>query len=69
VCNHAPVPLVVVTVLLWLLRRVRPASVAFMVYEAWRRLPPQQRRQLLLVARRNAPRIASALARRGRTRL
>ena len=58
-------PLVALTVLLWLLRRVKPTTVALLAFEAWRRLPPAQREQLLLAARRNGPRMASSLMRRG----
>jgi len=61
-------PLAVLTVLIYLLRRIRPTTVALMVFETWRRLPPQQRQQLLLAARRNGPRVASSLMRRGRPR-
>ncbi|HLG07944.1 MAG TPA: hypothetical protein VI409_04645 [Gaiellaceae bacterium] len=61
-------PAVFSTLLLMLVRRVRPVTVALAVYEAWRRLPPQHRRRLLGAARRNAPRVASSLARRGRPR-
>jgi hypothetical protein len=58
------VPLVALTVLLWLLRRVKPTTVALLAFETWRRLPPAQREQLLLAARRNGPRVASSLMRR-----
>jgi hypothetical protein len=58
------VPLVALTVLLWLLRRVKPTTVALVAFETWRRLPPAQREQLLLAARRNGPRVASSLVRR-----
>ena len=58
-------PLVALTVLLWLLRRVKPTTVALLALETWRRLPPAQRQQLLLTARRNGPRVASSLMRRG----
>jgi hypothetical protein len=61
-------PLAALTVLLYLIRRIRPTTVALVVLEAWRRLPPQQRQQLLLAARRSGPRVASSLVRRGRTR-
>jgi len=61
-------PLAALTVLLYLVKRIRPTTVALMVFETWRRLPPAQRQQLLLVARRNGPRVASSLVRRGRPR-
>jgi hypothetical protein len=54
------------TMLVWLVRRVRPVGLAFAVYETWRRLPPEHRRRILLAARQNAPRVASALTRRRR---
>jgi hypothetical protein len=63
-CEDALVPLVALTVLLWLLRRVKPTTVALLALETWRRLPPAQRQQLLLAARRNGPRVASSLMRR-----
>jgi hypothetical protein len=52
------------TLLVYLLRRVKPTTVALVMFEAWRRLPPQHRQQLLLAARRNGPRVASSLLRR-----
>ena len=62
-------PLLVSALLLYLVKRVRPMTVAVAVFEAWRRLPPEHRRRLLLTARRNVPRVASSLARRGRSRI
>jgi len=67
-CEDFPVPLLVSAVLIYLVRRVRPVTVAVAMVEAWRRLPPEHRERLLLAARRNAPRVASSLARRGRRR-
>ena len=58
-------PLALLTVLLYLVRRVKPTTVALLAFETWRRLPPAQRQQLLRTARRNGPRVASALIRRG----
>ena len=67
-CEDVAMPLALLTVLLYLLRRIRPTTVALVVFETWRRLPPEQRQQLLLTARRNGPRVASSLVRRGRPR-
>ena len=61
--------LFVSVLLLRVARRLRPVPVAVAVYEAWRLLPPEQRQRLLSAARRNAPRVASSLARRGRPRV
>jgi len=68
-CEDFPVPLLVSAVLIYLVRRVRPVTVAVAMVEAWRRLPPEHRERLLMAARRNAPRVASSLARRGRPRV
>ncbi len=62
-------PFLVSAVLVYLVRRIRPMTVAVAMYEAWRRLPPEQRERMVLAARRNAPRVASSLARRGRPRI
>jgi hypothetical protein len=59
-------PLLVSAVIVPLVKRVKPVTVALFVYEAWRRLPPQHRQRVWGVARRNAPRAASSLARRAR---
>ena len=59
-------PLAALTVLLYVLRRVKPTTVALIAYKTWRWLPPEQRRQLLLTARRNGPRVALTVMRRGR---
>jgi len=67
-CKDLTVPFLVSALLVYLLRRIRPMTVAVAMYEAWRRLPPEQRERMVLAARRNAPRIASSLARRGRPR-
>jgi len=64
----SPVPLVVASVVLFLLRRLRPTTVALIAYRTWRRLPPEQRQQIILAARRNGPRLASSLTRRARPR-
>jgi hypothetical protein len=62
------VPVAALTLLLYLMRRIKPTTVALVMFEAWRRLPPQQREQLLLAARRHGPRVATSLVRRGRPR-
>jgi hypothetical protein len=62
------VPLLIASVALYLVRPLRPTTVALIAWRTWRRLPPEQRRQLVLVARRNGPRIAETIARRGRLR-
>jgi len=63
------VPLVAISVALFVLRRLRPTAVAVIAYRTWRRLPPERRQQIILAARRNGPRLASSLARRSRSRL
>jgi len=68
-CEDFVMPLLVATVLLYLVRRVKPITVAVAMFEAWRRLPPEHRERLLIAARRNAPRVASSLTRRARPRL
>ena len=59
--------------LLYVVRRVRPMTVALALVEAWRRLPLEHRRRLLRAATRtatrNAPRVASSLAQRRRPRV
>jgi hypothetical protein len=62
------VPVAALTLLLYLMRRVKPTTVALVMFEAWRRLPPQHRQQIVLAARRNGPRVAASLIRRGRPR-
>ncbi len=63
-CDHVAVPFVVISVALFLLRRLRPTTVALIAYRTWRRLPPEQRQQIIMAARRNGPRFASSLTRR-----
>ncbi|MET0560458.1 MAG: hypothetical protein ABW012_02390 [Gaiellaceae bacterium] len=46
-------PLVAISVALFLLRRLRPTTVALIAYRTWRRLPPEQRQQIILATRRN----------------
>jgi hypothetical protein len=65
----SPVPLVVMSIVLFFLRRLRPTTVALVAYRTWRRLPVEQRQQIILAARRNGPRLATSLARRGRPRI
>jgi hypothetical protein len=64
----ATVPALVIAILMFFLRRLRPATIALLAYRTWRRLPPKQRRALLLAARRNGPHLASSVARRARVR-
>ena len=66
-CEDAPMPIAVLTVLIYLVRRIKPTTLALVMFEAWRRLPPEQRQQLILAARRNGPRMATSLMRRGRS--
>ncbi len=61
-------PFMIASVALFFLRRLKPTTVALVAYRTWRRLPPEQRQQLVLAARRNGPRLAASLARRGRPR-
>jgi hypothetical protein len=49
-----------------LARRVRPLTLALAVYRTWRRLPVQQRHAILVAARRNAPLVVGALAKKRR---
>ena len=67
-CDDAAVPFVAL-IALFFLRRLRPTTVALIAYRTWRRLPAEQRRQIILTARQNGPRLASSLARRPRSRM
>jgi hypothetical protein len=67
-CEDAGVPVAVLTLLVYVMRRLKPPTVALVMFEAWRRLPPRHRQQLLLAARRNGPRVAASIIRRGRPR-
>jgi hypothetical protein len=51
-------------------RRFRPTtvSVAFALYDVWRRLPPRQRQQLMRIAREQGPKVAAKVMQRQRTR-
>jgi hypothetical protein len=42
-------------------RPTSPLGLAFGAYHLWRRLPPAQRRQALLLARRHGPKVAAAI--------
>ncbi|HKD93631.1 MAG TPA: hypothetical protein VKB43_02860 [Gaiellaceae bacterium] len=46
------------------LRRLRPTpwAITIAAWDIWRRLPPAQRRQLLILARRHGPRLAKGTA-------
>ncbi len=59
-------PALAIGIVVFFLRRLRPTTVALLAYRTWRRLPPEQREAVILAARRNAPRLASSLARRSR---
>jgi hypothetical protein len=61
-------PALAIGILVFLLRRLRPATVALLAYRTWGRLPPEHREAVVLAARRNGPRLASSLARRARPR-
>jgi hypothetical protein len=39
-----------------------PVAIGWLLFRAWRRLPPKQRQQLLRAARTHGPRLASAAA-------
>jgi hypothetical protein len=61
-------PALVIAILVFFLRRLRPTTIALLAYRTWRRLPPEQRQAIVLAARRNGPRLASSVARRARVR-
>ena len=67
-CNDGAVQFAALALLSWLVRRIRPMGIAFAVYDAWRRLPPEQRQRMLDAARRKAPKVASSITRRGKPR-
>ena len=67
-CEDVAMPLAMLAILVYVVRRIKPTTVALMMFEAWRRLPPEQRQQLVLAARRSGPRVAASLVRRGRPR-
>jgi hypothetical protein len=62
------VPFLVASIVLFFLRRLKPTTIALVAYRTWRRLPPEQRQQIVLAARRSGPRVAASLTRRGRPR-
>ena len=41
--------------------RPGPVGVAIALYDVWRRLPPRQRKQVLKLARKHGPKVASRL--------
>jgi len=42
-----------------LTRRLGPVGLALTAWDIWRRLPPKQRKQVLNVARKHGPKVAS----------
>ena len=52
------------------IRRLRPTPWALTVaaWDIWRRLPPQQRRQLMKLARKHGPKLAAKAAKAAQTR-
>ncbi len=50
--------------------RPAPIAVALTLYDVWRRLPPKQRKQVLLLARKHGPTVAAKVVklRSGRRR-
>ena len=40
-------------------RRLGPVGLALTAWDIWRRLPPKQRKQVLNVARKHGPKVAS----------
>ena len=45
-------------------RRAGAIGMAMTVYDIWRRLPPQQRRQVMILARKHGPTVASRIVQR-----
>jgi hypothetical protein len=39
--------------------RPGPVGIAITLYDVWRRLPPKQRKQVLMLARRHGPKAAA----------
>jgi hypothetical protein len=50
-------------------RRPSPIGLALTALEVWRRLPPEQRRQIMNATRKQAPRAAAAAVKYWRGRL
>ena len=61
-------PLLIASIVLFFLRRLKPTTLVLIAYRTWKRVPPEQRQQIVLAARRNGPRVAASLTRRGRPR-
>ena len=57
-----PMPLRLLT------RRAGPVGIALTAYDLWRRLPPEQRKQIVDATRKQAPRAAAAMLRHWRDR-
>ncbi len=49
-----------------LFRRTGALGLALTAYDVWRRIPPEHRRTILANARKHGPRVAKAVAARGR---
>jgi hypothetical protein len=51
-------------------RRLRPGpwAVAVAAWDIWRRLPPQQRRQVMTLARKHGPKVAAKAVKAARGR-
>jgi hypothetical protein len=55
-----PLPLRLLT------RRAGPIGLALTAYDIWRRIPPAQRRQIVVATRKHGPRLAASAVKRGR---
>jgi hypothetical protein len=42
-----------------LTRRLGPVGVALTAWDIWRRLPPKQRKQVIAIARKHGPKVAT----------
>jgi hypothetical protein len=47
------------------IRRVGPVSLALTAWDIWRRLPPRQRRQIIDIARKHGPKVATLFLQAG----